>query len=216
MRHKKSSTLINACALGMLNGMLIGVLAEQARVSYLAHLMSEASRKFDQRHPQWVADFFYPDRSLLVPFVCAVAFAVTSYVVHQYFISRPHALLSLWLVLGAAAVWAGYFMSTSEPHIVSYLSIWAFAAVSYFAYRLWKNHPRSSSLLWLVIGVSAVIVVASGVQVVGLLFYWPEWRSPSLWLVCLAFVMILNSLYGVIIQHTFSRHEHKELKHTYK
>jgi hypothetical protein len=52
--------------------------------------------------------------------------------------------------------------------------------------------------LWLVIGISSLLALALGVQIVGVFFYWPELRSPLTWLVGLGLVVVLNSTNGLL------------------
>ena len=205
MKSEKLPTCFGISVLGAINGLLIGLIVGEARIVYLAHQMSQARREFDRFYHDLVVDFFYPDRNLLVPFVCIIAFAATSYLVYQYFLSRPQALLLLWIILGAVAVWVGYFMSTSRPDVFSFMWVLIFAVVSYLVHRLWKNHAHSFLLFWLVSGISAVIIVAAGVQLIGLFFYWPVPRNSLLWLLCLVAIMIINSIYGALLQLIFQR-----------
>ena len=56
-------------------------------------------------------------------------------------------------------------------------------------------------------GISAVVVVALGAQLVGLFFYWPELRRPMIWLVGLIGVIAINMIFGIIVQFIFHRVE---------
>jgi hypothetical protein len=197
------------CVGGAINGLLAGLIAEEARVRYLNYRMGEAAHQYAQS--AWAVDFVDAHRDLLVPLVCIVTFAGVSYIVHRYFASRPQMLLFPWSILGAVALGAGYFMSTSKPNVFSFVWILGFAAVSWLAHKCWTSRPQSFSLLWLVIGISAVIVVAVGVQLVGLFFYWPDLRRPLLWLLCLLGVVVISTIYGAVIQFVFERRSRSKI-----
>jgi hypothetical protein len=193
--------------LGVINGLLIGLFAEEARVIYLAHAMSRARSDFELRHPDWAVDFFYPDRSLLVPLVCVVALAGAGHLIRRYFVDYPRTLLWFWSAIGAVALCAGYLMAPPGANVFSLVWVLMFAAVSYSAHRLWARHPESLPLLWLVVGVSAVLVVAAAAQLIGLFTVQRhELRSSFLWLLCLTLVVIVNPIYGAAAQLLFQRH----------
>jgi hypothetical protein len=117
--------------------------------------------------------------------------------VERYFIDYARALLRSWLIIGAFAVGAGCLMALAGSDVLSLVWVLVFAVVSYLAHRFWIHHPRSASLLWLVVGVSAVIVVAAAAQLSGLFTVQRyELRSSLLWLLCLAAVDIINPVYG--------------------
>jgi len=119
--------------------------------------------------------------------------------------TRPQSLLALWFGLGATAIGLGYFMSTSTPNGLSFLWLVALVAVSYLAHRLWEHRPNSFSLFWVVNGVSAVIVIALMVQLIGLFFYWTDLRRLSIWLICLLGVVATNAVYGAFVHYFFDR-----------
>jgi hypothetical protein len=201
--EKKTLTPLMTSAMGALNGLLIGLIAEEGRVWYLNHRMGLAAREYART--DWAVDFVDAYRRPLVPLICILSFAAVSYLVHRYFIRHPRALLFLWLTMGVTAVSAGYFMSTTQPNAFAYLWILTLVVVSYSVHRLWTKHRGSFFLLWLVNGISALIVVALGVQLVGLFFYWPELRSPLLWLLCLLGVIATSMIYGAVVQFILNR-----------
>lgn len=202
---RKTKTLTPAMmfAIGGLNGLLVGLIGEAARIRYLNYEMSQAAREY-ARTP-WAVDFVDAYWHPLVPLICVIAFALVSYLLHRYFLSYPKQLLFIWLLLGGVAVGAGYFMSTANPSVLSYFYILTFAIVSYVVYRLWANRKDSISLVWLAVGITSVIAIALGVQLVGLFYYWPELRRPQLWLLCLLGVIGTNFIYGSVLQFVFDR-----------
>lgn len=210
MTTQRTVTPLITFALGALNGVIIGLIAEEARVRYLNYLMSQAAREYART--DLAVDFVDAYRRPLVPLICIISFAAVSYLVHRYFINRPQVLLLFWLMLGAVSLFAGYFMSTTNPSGLGYVCILTFVIVSYLVHRLWTRHRDSLFLLWLVNGVSAVLVVALGVQLVGLLFYWPELRSPLLWLLVLLGIIVTNVVYGAVVQFVFDRFSGRRLR----
>jgi len=202
-RNKKTITPLMMIWIGGINGLVVGLIAEAARIRYLNYEMSEAAQEY-ARTP-WAVDFVDAYWQPLVPLICVVAFSVVSYVVLRYFLRSPQRLLLIWLVLGGIAVGAGYFMSTANPSLLSYCYILTFAIVSYAVYRLWANRTVSFSMVWLAVGITSVIAIALAVQLVGLFHYWPELRRPQVWLLCLFGVIGTNFIYGSVVQYVFDR-----------
>lgn len=192
-----------ALTAGAINGLLVGLIAEELRVGYLNYRMSQAAREYAQS--DMAVDFIAEYREPLVPLICVVSFAAAGYLIHRHFARRPQALLFSWLALEAYSVCAGYFMLPANPGVLTYVWIMCIAVVFYLAYRFLTSHPDSSPSLWLAVGVSAVSVIALGVQLVGLFHYWPVVRNPLLWLLCLLGIIVINTLYGVIVQFIFNR-----------
>lgn len=157
--------------LSTLNGLLVGLALEELRINHLRYIMDKAQRV---EHANVVADFFEPHREFVVPLVCIITFPVVSYLIHRYLRNRPHTLLLVWIVFSAVALWVGYFMATRSADVFSFLWLLAIAIVSYSAHWLWMKNVTSVVLLWLVIGISSLVVIAFGVQLIGVFFYWPE------------------------------------------
>jgi hypothetical protein len=206
---------VGLCTLGAVNGLFLGLIAEQVRVIYLTHIMSRATVDYELHHPGWSVDLFYPDIEFLVPLVCTVASAGVAHLVYRYFIHRPRVLLLLWGTMGAFAVWAGSIMEPSRPNFFSFVWVAVFAVMSYSGYQLWTKHPQSLLSFWLVVGISAVITVAACVQLIGLFMAQRyELRSSLMWLLCLAVVVIVNPIYGFVIHFIFPRYRRKEFIYT--
>jgi len=191
--------------LDVINGLVVGLVLEQARVAYFDLLMTQAAREYVRDN--YTADFVSTRWEPVTVLASMLVFALVGYSVRQFFMSRPHLLLLLWLGLGSVALSLGYFMSTRVPDVLSYLWLAGLLAVAYLVHRLWRDHPDSPSLLWSVNGISAVVVVALGAQLVGLFFYWPELRRPMIWLVGLIGVIAINMIFGIIVQFIFHRVE---------
>lgn len=201
--NKKSFGLVSIAELGALNGLLVGLTLEEARILYVNYTMNLAAREYAQS--DWAVDFVEARWEPVVPLVCIAIFALAAYLVSKHFVIRPAALFLLWCGLGAVALSAGYFMSASKPSALSLLSVASLAALSYFAHRLWRNRPDSLSLFWIINGISALILAAFVVQLLGMFFYWKNLRSPLLWLICLVLVIATNSLFGALIQFVLDR-----------
>ena len=212
MSNKRSLRPIRILALGAINGLLVGLALEKARTTLLNYQASQAA----QEHGAigWTFDYIQALWGPWMPLVYIPVFAIVAYFVNQYFKSRPTLLLSLWFGLGAVAIGAGYFMSTSNPDVFSFLWLLSLVAVSYLVHRLWKSRPDSIFLFWLVNGISAVVVIAFAVQLLGLFVYfvyWRELRSLSLWSIFLLGIVAINAVYGAVvhlISDRFSRRKH--------
>ncbi len=191
--------------LGAINGLSVGLALEELRIAYISRQM-ETARKDFLKHHNWFVDFIQPQRQILVPLICIISFAVVAYLIHRYFRSRPRVVLLCWLLMGLVALLAGFYMSSFSPTVLSLVWILTIALVSYPVYRSWKNHVNSILLTWLVIGISAFFVLAFGVQIVGILFYWPEIRKPFTWLVCFGIVVMINSIYAVVLKVFFRQY----------
>src|SRR5215813_11102613 len=97
-RNKTTLTPAMMFAIGGINGLLVGLIAETARIRFLNYEMSQAAREYG--HTPWAVDFVDANWQPLVPLICLIAFGVVSYLVHRYFLSYPKRLLFTWLLLG--------------------------------------------------------------------------------------------------------------------
>jgi hypothetical protein len=130
MSEKQGLTGFSIVVLCAFNGSLVGLALEELRLTRLRYIMSQAQRI---KHPDVFADFFEPPREFLIPLICVITFPVVGYLIHRYFRSRPHALLLTWSVVGAVALWIGYFMSTRSADAFSFVWVLTIAIISYFA-----------------------------------------------------------------------------------
>lgn len=200
-------TRFNVFSLGAIDGLIVGLLIEKARIAYLNYQMTQAAREHAQQYTQtdYWADFIEARWEPFVPLVSIAVFAIVSYLIYEFFLNRPRLLILIWFGLGIVALSLGYFMSTSNPNTLSYLSLFGLAVVGYLVHWLWKSYPNSLPVLWAVNGISAIIAVAVGVQLVGLFFHWPDLRKPFIWLICLAGVVAINALFGALVQFILNR-----------
>ena len=166
--HNKPLTPLRVVSLGALNGLLAGLVLEKVRLTFLNYQMSEAAREYAQTN--LIADFVEARWEPFVPLASIAIFAVVGYLIYEYFMNHRQLLLTMWLSLGGVAVALGYFMSTAYRDVSSFVWLCSSVAVCFLVYWLWKKHRDSLTLFWLVNGVSAVIVVALAVQLVGLFF----------------------------------------------
>ncbi|MGZ5435654.1 MAG: hypothetical protein ACXWID_18705 [Pyrinomonadaceae bacterium] len=210
MNQKRLLTAVNTLWLGAIDGLLVGLALEAGRVTYLNYQMSLAAREYSETK-LW-ADFTSARWELLTPLVTMVVFAAIAYVVDQWLISRPRLLLSLWFAFGAVALALGFFMATSNADLFSLLWLAGLVAIILLVHWLWRNHPDSISLLWAVNGVSAVIAVALGVQLVGLFFHWRDLRRPFIWLICLVSVIAISAVFGAIVRFILNRVSGRKVK----
>jgi hypothetical protein len=198
MIKKGSLNPIKVLALGAINGLLVGSALEKARITLLNYQMSRAAREDAQLG--LLSDYIEKRWEPFIPLVFIPVFAIVAYFVYQYFKSRPTLLLSLWFGLGTVAIGAGYYISASNLDVFSFVWCFSLVAVCYLVYRLWKRHPDSIALLWVVIGISAVVVIAFVAQLL-------ERTSLSLWSLFLFGVVSINTIYGAVMQLLFRRHD---------
>lgn len=200
-------TRFKVFSLGAINGLIVGLVLEKARIAYFNYQMTEAAREYVQKYAQtnhW-ADFIEARWEPFVPLASIAVFAIVSYLIYEFFMNRPRLLLMIWFGVGLVALLLGYFMSTSNPDKTSFLWLFGLVALPYTVHRLSKSHSDSLPLFWAVTGLSAVIIVALGVQLVGLFFYWPDLRRPLIWLICLVGVIAISVLFGVVVQLILNR-----------
>lgn len=208
MKQKRLLTPVNTLWLGAINGLLVGLALEEARVAYFNYQMDLAAREYTGQNV-W-ADFTSELWDPLIPFVSVLVFAVVSFLVAKYLMTRPRLLLSLWFGFGGVALALGYFMSTLRPDLLSFLWLFGLVAVTYFVHRLWRTYPESLPLVWAINGISAVIVVALGVQLAGLFFYWPNLRRPLIWLICLVGVIAISAVFGIVVHLISNRFQSRK------
>lgn len=193
------------CILGALDGLAVGFLIEALRLIYERHRMSALLEEAARRN-QPVGYLLNPALDLFIPVLCVIGFAGVTYLVCSYLIGRPRILFLLWIAAGGVAVGLGYFLTGSLPDSFSILMLAAFAGVCYIIFRLWRSHPGSVILLWQVIGVSTIVMLAAGVQIVGLLLVQrSELRRPLTWLLCLVLVVLVNFIYGAVLRRGLSQ-----------
>lgn len=215
MKQKMQFNYFRALFLGAIDGLLIGLIAEEGRISYLSYKISEAI-KMARPSDHVIADYFYPSRNIFIPIICMITFAVISCLVYRWFITHPQSLLMLWLVIGAFTLWASYFIDASSPDTLSWMSIMCFIVICCISYWFWTIQQQSNPAIWLIIGVSSVITIAAGAQLVApFITSTYEYRRPLTWLLCLTTVVILNLSYGFILHlisalHEYSARLHKE------
>ena len=119
--------------------------------------------------------------------------------------NRPRLLLMTWFGLGICALSVGYFMATRNPDLFSYLWLFGLVVLVCVTYQFWRKRPHSFPLLWAINGISAVIVGAAGIQLVGVLYWWPNARRPLPWLIVLVGVIAISAVFGAVAQFILNR-----------
>jgi hypothetical protein len=203
MNYKERLSPIKAFGLGAVNGLIVGLALETARLTYLNYQMTQAARELAQT--AFWGDFIEARWEPLGPLLSIAVFAVVAYLIYECLINRPRLLLIIWFVLGISALSLGYFMSTSNPDLFSFLWLFGLVVAAYRVHQLWKKHPDSLPLLWAINGISAVVVGAMGIQLVGLFFYWPNARKPLIWLIGLVGVIAISAVFGAVVQFILNR-----------
>jgi hypothetical protein len=209
MNDKKSMTRFKVFILGAINGLIVGLALEQARLAYLNYQMSQAAKDYAQS--DIFVDFIQARWEPFLPLFSIVVFGVVAYFIYEFFLNHARLLLMLWFGLGIFALSLGYFMSTLNPDMTSLIWLFGLVVVAYLVHRLWKSHPDSPPALWPVVAISAVTVVGVGVQLAGLFFYWPDLRRPLIWLVCLVGAVVISAVFGVVVQLISNRFKWKEI-----
>lgn len=77
--YMKPMTRFKVFCLGAINGLIVGLVLEKARIAYLNYQMSQAAREYAQTD-YWV-DFIEARWNPFVPLVCIAVFAIVSYLV---------------------------------------------------------------------------------------------------------------------------------------
>ena len=214
-RHLQIQTLnpfnrLTNVLLGAVNGLVVGLVFEQARVEYLNRLQASFAREArDSSERGYYVDFFatyYTEPVVLI--FCIFTFSVVAFLVHHFFMSRPRVLLILWGTMGFIALGAGFYMSTTPLDLISLVSIGVMLSVSYMVHRVWDANRRSLVVHWLTNGLTTFFSIAALLQVVGMFVntsYWRELRNPVIWLSCLICVVLVNAAFGGLVQLIFNR-----------
>lgn len=211
MKWRSSSSTLYACVLGGINGLFVGLAVEALRFVNAKHEMQRLMEEAVQ-HESIVPYMLKPTMKPFIPMACIIAFAATSHLMHLYLIKRPRPLLLLWLLTGTIAMWAGYYMNPAGGDGFSLTYLVAFAISSVLVYWSWMNHRHSVPRLWLIIGITAVLLVAAIVQIIGLFMVQRyELRQPLTWLLCLALVAAINFIYGTVIRFVLPQYSLKNL-----
>jgi len=77
MSNKKTPGPIRILALGAMNGLLVGLALEKARITFLNYHMSQAAREYARS--DWTVDFINARLEPLIPLVCVSTFAVVAF-----------------------------------------------------------------------------------------------------------------------------------------
>ncbi|MEK6281596.1 MAG: hypothetical protein AABN95_14675 [Acidobacteriota bacterium] len=207
--YKERLSPVKVSILGAANGLIVGLALEKARITFVNYQITQAAREqWAQRYAQtdhW-GDFFYEAGwEPQVPLLSILVFAVVAYLIYEFFLNRPRLLLMIWFGLGIFALSVGYFMATLNPDRFSYLWLFGMVAAVCVVHQFWKKHPNSLPLLWAINGISAVIVGAVGIQLVGVFFWWPNARRPLIWLMVLVGVIAISAVFGAVVQFILNR-----------
>ena len=205
MKFSRSLTTESVCMLSAFNGLLVGLTVEFLRITYEKYkaeiYMEEALKKFGR-----AGYILNPMADPFIPVVCILTFAGVSHLVYRHFRQRPKSLILYWIVISIIALALRTSVEPLNYDYISFLYMLLFAIVSYLIYNLWINYPHSILPLWLVIGVTVVITVASVTQIIGLFIDQAyELRRIITWLLCLTLVLIFNMGLGVFVQYVFPR-----------
>jgi hypothetical protein len=206
MKENDSIDWWKICGLGAIDGLFVGLAFEVLRIVYenrrIEVILQQASLNNEP-----VGYLLKPSFELLIPATCMIAFAGIAQLVYRDIRRRPQWIPLVWLVTGGVAVSAGYVMTVSFGDRFALLSLVLFAGASYLIYRLWRAHLNSNPLLWQVIGISALLFLAAMAQIISLFIVQrPELRQPQAWLLSLAFVLVINLVYGIAVKHIFSKY----------
>lgn len=194
------------CVLGAINGLLVGIAVEASRIIYAKYQMQRAMDEAAQ-HNGNTGYMLEPVMNAFIPFMCVIAFTAVSHLVHRYFQRRPQSLLLVWLLMGLISFSVRQYMFPLNQDNFSFVYVIGFVAVSYLIYWFWANHLYSRLLMWAVIGATAVLLVGTTVQIIGLFMVQRyELRQPLTWLFCLTLVTLINLIYGAIVQGLTPQH----------
>lgn len=99
----------------------------------------------------------------------------------------------------------GSIIDMANPIPLSYglviiISMLAFAGVTQLFHKYWK-FSSSLLLLWVIIGIAATAVLMIGIRLIELFsLNHPELNHFSLWGILLVLVVVINFIYGLVIQ----------------
>jgi hypothetical protein len=186
------------CALGAVDGLVLGILLEVFRLRYenyrIQILLQEAAQG------KKVGYLLRPSFDVLIPGLSILIVVGISYLVYRYLRDRPRSVGLLWLICGIISL-IGLFLIEPHQSTSAIFFILLFVAISYFNFRVWKTHLDSIPLQWQIIGISSVIMTAAGTQVFGLFTVQrAELRWPALWLLCLVVVVFVNFIFGTLVR----------------
>jgi hypothetical protein len=186
--------------LGAFDGLLIGVVLEGIRLLYAKEQLNRELAEAATYHRS-IGYILEPQASSFLPLLSIVALAVASLLVHRYFVSRPKLLLKLWVALGAVSTLGAYYMAPiGSAGIWSVIGLFTFVSISFLVYFSWVRRPKSPTLLWPVVGITAVVVTLGVAQTVGLFrVQRTELRVPLAWLMCLMLVVGINVMFGAVL-----------------
>lgn len=207
MNYEEGLTPVKMLGLGAIHGLIAGLALEQARITFENYQLTQFAREaaLDPR-PGYYADIFHQAGwEPQVPLLSITVFAVVAYLISKYFMNRPRLLLVIWFGFGIFALSVGYLMATRSPDVFSYLWLLGMVVAVCVVHQLWRQHPDSLPLLWAINGISAVIVGAVGIQLVGVLFWWPNARRPLIWLIVLVGVIAISAVFGAVVQFLINR-----------
>lgn len=204
-------TQIQISLLGALDGLVLGIVLETVRLILARQELSRELAQADT-YKGGIGYILEPTANTFLPLLSVVALAAISHLVHRYFVNRPKWLLVLWLLFGVLSVMVAHHMTpigSAGDWSLAYLI--AFAAISYLVHYGWMRRPTSLTLLWPVVGITAVVVVAAATQTIGLFrVERPQLRDPFIWLLCLAVVLLVNVLFGAALRLITRNHAWRE------
>ena len=208
MKDKRLSS-VKVSILGAVNGLLVGLALEKARITFLNYQMTQAAREqWAQRYAQsdvW-ADFFYETGwELEVPLLSILVFTIVAYLIYEHLLNRPRLLLMFLFGIGIFALSVSYFMPTLNPDLFSFLWLFGIVVAVCVVHQLWKKRPNSLALLCAINGMSAVIVGAAGIQLVGAVFWWRNVRNPVIWLIVMLGVITISIVFGAVVEFILNR-----------
>ena len=217
MNYHERLTPVKVFGLGAIHGLIVGLALEQARITFENYQITQAARESAQvyaRTGHWGDIFHEAGWEPQVPLLSIAVFAVVGYLIYRCFMNRPHLLLMILFGLGICALSVGYFMATRNPDLFSYLWLFGLVVIVCVIYQFWRKHPHSFPLLWAINGISAVIVGAVGIQLVGVLYWWPNARRPLPWLIVMLGVIAISACFGAVIQFVLNRLTERKFNET--
>jgi hypothetical protein len=208
MNYRDRLTTVKVLGLGAIHGLIAGLALEQARITFENYQLTQAARESAQvyaRTGHWGDIFHEAGWEPQVPLLSIVVFAIVAYFINKYFMNRPRLLLMTWFAFGIFALSVGYYMATRSPDLFSYLSLFGMMVAVCVVHQFWKKRPDSLPLIWAINGISAVMVGAAGIQLVGVLYWWPNARRPVIWLIILLGVIAISAVFGAVFQFILNR-----------
>lgn len=192
---------------GGICGVISGFIFEEMRKIAVERRMTAVvreetlSNKITVNGPVYTDYFVQPVANPAGPILGGLLFVMVAIVVVYCLAQRPRALLSTWIGFGAFGIGTAFLIGGFRPDFRWIINLALFAVIAYLGYRFFLRNPSSVTSLWVVVGISFLVVIASLSQLFNLGDLHPaEMRNPLTWLLCLAITIPISAFFGLLLK----------------